>query len=110
MSNNKRIFKYVTITVIRNMRELLKYAFRKYFIRWEILIKSDIKNCIYRMISIFRKYIHRERKEIHQCQLYSWISRIIGECSLSHIFLFFKLKYKDIYLLKIESHKPKLIV
>lgn len=52
MSNNKRIFKYVTITVIRNMRELLKYAFRKYFIRWEILIKSDIKNCIYRMTSI----------------------------------------------------------
>ena len=49
MSNNKRIFKYVTITVIRNMRELLKYAFRKHFIRWEILIKSDIKNCIYRM-------------------------------------------------------------
>ena len=33
----------VTITVIRNMRELLKYAFKNHLIRWEITIKPDIK-------------------------------------------------------------------
>lgn len=56
----------VTITVIRNMRELLKYAFKNHLIRVEIPIKPDIKiaytNDLNNLENIF---IGKERKYIN---------------------------------------------